>query len=505
MNKMNNKFRISLYFLVPLIVLAVSIFIWADMELKSVLGSSTKEIQINDLVKEHQGIIIQNTNVLSEDCSYFKENLDVVIQNGLIEKIELDTKLESNYLKIDGSDKYLIPGLIDSHVHLKESKNDLYLYLVNGITYVREMSGRPIVIDWKNTKAVTPKIFVASPLISSEKGIKGLFFSWSRKTINYTTEEEAEEKIQELSQQGYDALKIYSFTNSEMAKASMNMAKKFNLKVVGHIPNENLGHFFETNQKEVAHIEELVKKSIHDFDNRTSDLSQNYYEYLEAYSDSIAKLLKEKDIFITSTQALTESFVSQRFALDSALKNVKLEYVNPKILEGTPLHRLGWLPDENIYEYQGSKSTEDIESSRKTWTEYVQASRTITKALIRNNVDIMAGTDANTPIMVPGFSLHDELKCLNQMGMKNSEVLYSATVQPSEWMGSKTGIIKEGYQADLVLLSSNPLKDITNTKKIEYVFLKDYFIDNNQIKRILAEIKQMNDKHRSSNIETYLD
>ena len=129
------------------LVFFISVFIWTDNELDTVLGKSTEVINISSIVKPSTTIQIKNTNILSEDCTYFIKNQDVIIKNGKIINLGENQLLDNSSTIIDGTNKYLIPGLIDSHVHLKESKNDLFLYLVNGITSVREMAGRPITLE----------------------------------------------------------------------------------------------------------------------------------------------------------------------------------------------------------------------------------------------------------------------------------------------------------------------------------------------------------------------
>lgn len=140
-------FRKLLYAAMIFLVFFIGVFIWADNELDTVLGKSTVVINISSIVKPSTTIQIKNTNILSEDCTYFIKNQDVIIKNGKIINLGENQLLDNSSTIIDGTNKYLIPGLIDSHVHLKESKNDLFLYLVNGITSVREMAGRPITLE----------------------------------------------------------------------------------------------------------------------------------------------------------------------------------------------------------------------------------------------------------------------------------------------------------------------------------------------------------------------
>lgn len=498
--------RLLCAFILLSIVFMVA-FIWADNELNKVLGKSTKVISISSIVKPNKITLIKNVNLLSESCAYFLRNQDVLIKDGVIIQFGKNLLLDTNVVIIDGTDKFLIPGLIDSHVHLKESKNDLYLYLANGVTSVREMAGRPILLEWRKSiqnNGIGPRMFIASPPIYSESGLASYYYKWTRQCINYSTDIEAQKEIKRLKEQGYDAVKMYGFVSPKMFKTTIDIAQKNAIPVIGHIPLVNLETFYKSGQKEIAHIEEITIKTMDDFGKSIAKNPKEYINFLKIHSELIAKKLKENNISVTSTISLVESFPEQRFALKSKLREIELKYVNPKIIEGTPLYKLGWLKGRNGYEYDGKDTPDARKISLTFWRTYIDAIYIMNKALVKNKVTIMAGTDANVAVSVPGFSLHNELESLSKSGMTNSQVLYSATVAPSDWMKRKTGKIKIGYNADLVLLSKNPLDDIKNTKTIEYVFFDKYAIDKTQIKTILKAIEDANNENRNMKIDQYL-
>lgn len=498
----------SIYVFLGFLVILTGVFIWADNELDKVLGKSTEVIDMASIIKPSGIIHIKNVNVLSEDCSHFIKNQDVITDNGKIIKIGENLISKRNFKIIDGTNKFLIPGLIDSHVHIKESKNDLFLYLSNGVTYIREMAGRPIALEWRKEiqkNGIGPRMYIASPPIFSESGLAGYYCSWTRQAINYSNKKDAEKAIKKIKDQGYDAVKMYGFVNPEIFKATIEIARQNKLPVIGHIPAVDLENFYKSGQTEVAHIEEITVKTMDDFGKSISKNPEEYLQYLKSHSDQIAKKLKQNNISVTSTVSLIESFPKQRFGLESRLREIELKYANPRIIEGTPLYKLGWLPGKNGYEYDGENNPEARKLSSVFWKIYVQAIHIMAKALIDNKVKMMAGTDANVATIVPGFSLHDELESLSKTGMSNSQVLYSATVAPSEWMKSNTGKIKTGYNSDLILLSKNPLNDIKNTTSIEYVFFNNNVIDKVQIKTILKAIESANNKNRNIKIDDYLN
>lgn len=483
------------------------IFLWADHELNKVLGKSTRVINFSSFIKPSPLVQIRNVNVLSEDCTHFIKNQSVLMKDGLILQLDANQPVNKEATLIDGTGKYLIPGLVDSHVHVKESKNDLFLYLTNGVTYIREMAGNPEILEWRKSirkNGLGPRMFVASPPIFSEAGLAGYYYSWTRQSVNYSNKKDAEKAIKKIKEQGYDAIKMYGFVNPEMFKTTIEMAKKNKIPVIGHIPLVDLETFSHSGQKEVAHIEEITVKTIDEFGKSISKNPEEYLRFLKTRSHQIAKKLKENKVSVTSTVWLCKGFLAQRFDLKSKLKAIELKYANPKIIEGTPLYKMGWLPGKNGYEYDGKDTPEAKKLSLTFWETYVEAIHIMTKALVDHHVPVMAGTDANVATVVPGFALHDELESLSQSGMTNSQAIYSATVEPGEWMKSKTGKIKAGYYSDLVLLSKNPLEDIRNTKAIEYVFFNKHIIGKAQIKMILKAIEDGNNENRNIEIDEYL-
>lgn len=90
-----------------------------------------------------------------------------------------------------------------------------------------------------------------------------------------------------------------------------------------------------------------------------------------------------------------------------------------------------------------------------------------------------AGTDTPIGFAAPGYSLHSELELLVRAGLSPLEALEAATINPAEFFGldAEMGTIETGRVADLVLLTANPLDDITNTRAIEAVVTKGQLLD----------------------------
>jgi hypothetical protein len=107
----------------------------------------------------------------------------------------------------------------------------------------------------------------------------------------------------------------------------------------------------------------------------------------------------------------------------------------------------------------------------------------------RAGVRILAGTDAPW-LVVPGFSLHDELLLLVKAGLTPADALRAATLDTAHFLGlqNSLGTVETGKLADLVLLDGNPLEDIRNTQKISGVFMRGHYIDRQALDGLLQKV-----------------
>jgi len=163
--KMNWK-RLFKYVAITLVLLTIIGMIWVTREGTSMYGGFTEKVDYEQFNPKEGPVAITNVNVLSTDGEHFIPNQTVFIEEGKITAIETEVEISEDIFTIDGSGKYLIPGLVDTHVHLFKSPNDLLLYIANGITEIRELIGEEDHLIWKKQiedGRVGPKMFVASP------------------------------------------------------------------------------------------------------------------------------------------------------------------------------------------------------------------------------------------------------------------------------------------------------------------------------------------------------
>ena len=189
--------------------------------------------------------IVENQTVLVKD--------DRIIDIGPSNQIQIPQNAEV----IDGQGSYLMPGLADMHVHLRNDwpLSQLDMYLAYGVTTIRDLGGRDFMRQWRDEvkmgKRSGPTIYVAAPIV-------------------YGYEQNAPDLIAARAS-GYDCIKLYSYFSKQDFHSAMQNAKKLNLYTVGHIPYAaGLDDIIEQGMDEIAHIEELIYEFV-DFD-RNRDL-----------------------------------------------------------------------------------------------------------------------------------------------------------------------------------------------------------------------------------------
>lgn len=505
--------KLLLGFLFVIIIAISAVSCKMIYEINKPLGKHTKVVNTSQFKTISGKLAIKNINVLSENSELMIPNQTVLINESTIISIGDAVPIPNDYNIIDGDNKYLIPGLIDSHVHLKKSKNDLLLYLANGITYIGEMTGMKEHFTYAkeigDSSFLGPRIYIASPKVSSKKTFMATLRSWfERRHQNFTTEKAIRRAIRQYKSKGYKAIKLSSgLYERELYFALIDEAKKENIPVIGHLPpNINMEDLYTSGQSQLSHIASIIQSEMNEYGGVNYKNAEAFMKYFVEKADSIAMKLKENNITISSTLWIYENMDKQDFDLKNFLKTIKLEYQNPGWVEPSKFSG-GWLPGTgNSYNNPYNTDSISIERSKIYWDSQTKVVQEMTRALSRHKVTITAGTDANGANgVVPGFSLHDELESLYRVGLSTSQILHSATLATSQWMGINTGKIKVGFDADLVILEKNPLENIQNTNAINGVIANGKYLNRDTLNKILQAVKEANNRSREVSIDDYLD
>ncbi len=454
------------------------------------IGCTTSNKSSRDLKNEKSNyeniFAIKNVNIIPMTVeNKVLQNATILIKENKI--VSINKSIPDDAIIIDGKDKWLIPGLIDMHVHNLssgsfskgfptrgstlnfETQNLMTPYFANGVTTVFELSGRVGHFSQRDEieskKVIGPRIAIAA-VIDGEGN-----------EIVATTPLEGRQSVRNAKGLGYKFIKVYTWLSPETFKAVIDEAKKQGMKVVGHIPNAFEGkaaeEFFIPHFGLIAHAEELSKQ--------TDDYS---YEKAQEF----ARLAKESHTWLIPNLTNMVAIIKQAKSLESVTSLPSLKYVHPLMQDK-------WVTSNS---YNKRATPELIDYFQKQ----ADFHKLIVKAFKEAGVPMLAGTDAGISGVVWGFSLHDEIQLLVDAGLSNEEALATATRLAAEWLeiNDKVGTIEIDKFADLVLLDENPLEDVSNTSKISGVIVNGKWIDATKIKTMLDHLAKWN----NDNKERYL-
>ena len=283
---------------------------------------------------------------------------------------------------------------------------------------------------------------------------------------------------------GVDGIKSHGVISSEIFLALMESAARHGLPFDGHVPfdlntrdaervcagSDCWNEFRAMGAPALAHVEELIK---------VVEWSEGSIRVASDESiRQVAQDAAEDGLWVTTTVHLFRSTVDQASDLEGTLAEMQeLKYVHPGVFDTR------WSPGANAYADLGS---------RPWYPEYLTAMEKMMLALYESGALLMSGTDATLPVLVPGFSLHDEFETLADVGLSPYDVLRTSTYNPALYLGEldEFGTVETGKRADLVLLEANPLEDIANTRQIAGTMVRGRYYSRADLDLMLEAVAQ---------------
>ena len=417
-----------------------------------------------------------NVTVVPMDRDRLLPRQTVVIREGRIAAIgpELDAKLPGNTRRIDATGKYLMPGLTDAHFHLQGNDADdrqlLRVLLANGVTSILNLHGSPSILNLRERVArgevLGPTIYTSGPYVSDAP-------DWQPEP------DEVERLVVEQKRAGYDLIKTHGDFSREALHRLCTVARREKLRVVGHAPR-NLGvePIFAERMDAIAHAEEFIYAYFF-FDappgtaEADAETRRLFLEKAEKRIPELAAATAKAGTWVVPNLVAYKMIVEQGKDLASVLARPETKYVPPGVAAD-------WQPGRNRYDRKYPPEMAEHMSWR------LKLISKLTGALRQAGVRMMAGTDAPIPGVVPGFSLHDELKLLVGVGLTPYEALRTATANPSEFLGrDEFGRVAVGARADLLLLDANPLSDVSNLARRAGVMLRGRWLAEAELRALL--------------------
>lgn len=442
----------------------------------------------------------RNRTVLIRDARLFVGNGNVIeqgavlVKEGRIDQIYTGAAPDAKTLRaeaVDAAGKTLLPGLIDVHVHLgnpggfytsaddyvqpdKAFPRELAAYLYSGVTAVKSV-GDPLDAILKardegnSGEKLGAELFAVGPLFTAPGG-HGTEYSKNIPEIARgsfdaqflrlpKTPEEAKKMVDELAKRHVDGIKTileagspaYPFVRMDPAlvKAIAEEAHKLHLPVVCHTGN-------------ARDVEDAVNAGVDGIEHGSMT---------DAIPETVFAKMKQTGITFDPTLDVVEAFTMLAQGRFDMLDRSLVQQVGPKkLLESTK-------------KFLQSPGGEQMRAGLAKYPVSIAICNQNLVAAMRAGVTLVTGTDSGNPTIIHGPALHRELQLWIEAGIPQAVALQAATYNGAQLLraSDRMGLIKKGYQANLLLVDGNPLKDISVTERISMVMFKGERVDRSEL------------------------
>ena len=406
-----------------------------------------------------QPVAFVNVNVVPMTSETVIEQQTVVVRKGHIAAIGPvdEVPIPEHATVIDGTDRYLMPGLAEMHAHVPGSDSpdldrNFSLYVANGVTTIRGMLGEPSHLalrqDLLDGDVFGPRLFTSGPSLNG-------------RSVNGASH--ARQLVEEQHAAGYDFIKVHPGLSSDEFEALAETANALGMPYAGHVPvAAGVARALELNMASIDHLDGYFAALLP----ANSDGSGGYGGFFdvmladELEMDRIAEIARataEAGTWNVPTEVLVEFRVDETPV--SELRNwPEMRYMPTATVQA-------WADDKEAV-IAASDFSPDVAALA------IEIRRRLILELHRAGAGLLLGSDSPQVFNVPGFAIHRELDALVSAGLTPFEALRTGTVAVDEFLHSNTGIVAVGRAADLVLLDANPLVDIRNSRRIHGVMVR---------------------------------
>ena len=411
--------------------------------------------------------------VLPMDKEALLSDQTVIVTDGKIASIAQSraAQVPAGAVTIDGTGKYLMPGLGELHAHIPggnapdaDVERTLFLYVANGVTTIRGMLGHPRHLVYRERVAkgdvLGPRIYTSGP-------------SFNGNTAK--TSEVAAAMVTEQQKAGYDLLKIHPGVPRDAFDAMAARADELKIPFAGHVPEAvGLMRALEAKYRSIDHLDGYVEALV-----PNPSGSQTFGVNLVARADesripALVKATRAAGTWQVPTEILLVNWLND-VDPQSMAAWPEMKYVAPQMLANWITQKQGM-----VAKYPQADRQKLLALRRK-----------IIKALHDGGVPFALGSDAPQTWNVPGFSAHRELGALVAAGLTPYEALKTGTANVGTYFGtqSNVGTVTTGKRADLILLDANPLTNIANSSRIAGVMVNGRWLPKADIDARLASGK----------------
>ena len=409
--------------------------------------------------------LIRHASVIDVAAGRILRDHAVLVRGDHIERIGPDAAVSADVAapatRIDAEGRYLIPGLWDMHVHALwdpiVTTTVLPLMVTDGITGARDMGGTLEVLRRVRAEVAAgtlraPRLVAAGPILDGPDPVDPSV------SIGIGTPAAATAAVATLAAAGVDFIKVYTLLPAPAFRAVVAEAQRRGLRVSGHVPAE------------VTPVE-AAAAGMASIEHMRAELGGFCTRATEAVCAPIIAAFRTHGTWQVPTLAVRRA----RAELDDPAR-----ITDPRLAFVPAALRAQWLAARTRRLAQ--KGTDDFRRMRAEFAD----EQWLAGLLHRERVPLLAGSDAGADFSYHGSGLHDELRELVRAGLSPLGALQAATIHAATFLGQtgRTGQVVAGASADLVLLESNPLDDITSVARIHAVMSQGTWLDRPALDRL---------------------
>ncbi|MDX1506730.1 MAG: amidohydrolase family protein [Woeseiaceae bacterium] len=420
-----------------------------------------------------QSTAIVNVNVIPMTSETVVPAQTVIVDDGVIVAIGAVTEVAvpDDATIIDGTDRFLMPGLTEMHGHVtgtgkKQVRRLFNLFLANGVTTVRGMLGRPAHLELRD--AINSGDVLGPRLITSGPSFNG---------NSVSSVAQARRMVREQHAAGYDFLKIHPGLSAQEFNAIADTANELGIRFAGHVPvSVGLAGALDKGMATIDHLDGYMAALLPP----NSDTSGGYGGFFDVnladqvQAGRIGELVaatRAAGVANVPTQVLIEQWVN-RVPPEELATRADMRYVDRSTLNQ-------WMRSKR--ETVAERGFDAAVAERA-----IEIRRRIIRELHEAGAVLLLGSDAPQVFNVPGFSLHHELALMVASGLTPYEALATGTTATAAFFGLNAGTVEEGRIADLVLVDDNPLEDIANSARVHGVVVRGRWLSRAELLRGLA-------------------
>lgn len=434
------------------------------------------------IAQDTNGFAIVGVNVIPMDSERVVSNQVVVVEDGVIQSVShvAATTLPADLRQIDGEGRYLMPGLADLHVHIRD-QDELVNNVAWGVTTVMHLGGSgqsgAQLLQYRDEiqagERIGPNIYATDRILDGDPAI-------ATGAHSVASEEEARQIVSELKAGGFDFVKIYNNVSQPVFDAIVDEARLQDLPVFGHIPrNFDPITALSSGHDAVAHSEELFF-TYFGGPRSTEDMERDYQPDLDKLP-ALIEVLKDNNVALMPDLCFTFGNLLMWDSLDHVWGDSEFPYLHPNTA--------------SMWKGGNINRRSEIENFilRGQWK--YNLLQTLTLEFQKAGILQVIGTDASLPGLFPGKAAHRELTEFIKAGLSNFEALSIGTRNAGEFAQRyinkevRFGQVLPGYRADLVLLDENPLEDIRNTRAISGVAVNGRYFNTVELDNHRAKLK----------------